>query len=291
MNRRLPTAIIVAIFLVGLSVLLYPAISDFINQKNQSKAIEGYTEVVGTMTDEEKAAYFAAAEEYNKKIFETPRVFFFPDSVEGYDDVLNASDNGIMGYVSIDKIRVELPIYHGTSDGVLSIAAGHLKGTSLPVGGPDTHCVISAHRGLPSAKLFTDLDRLERGDVFTITILDVVITYEVDQIRTVEPNDVSELQIINDKDYFTLLTCTPYGINTHRLLVRGHRIENIKQKTTIYVTSDAYQIDTLISAPAVAVPMLLILLIRLLIPQKRRSKKEIVNDLMKGDDTDETKNA
>ncbi len=291
MNRRLPTAIIVAIFLVGLSVLLYPAISDFINQKNQSKAIEGYTEVVDAMTEEEKAAYFAAAEEYNKKIFETPRIFFFPDSVEGYDDLLNASDNGIMGYISIDKIRVELPIYHGTSDGVLNIAAGHLKGTSLPIGGPDTHCVISAHRGLPSAKLFTDLDRLEIGDVFTITILDVVITYEVDQIRTVEPDDVSELQISGDKDYFTLLTCTPYGINTHRLLVRGHRIENIKQKTNIYVTSDAYQIDTLISAPAVAVPMLLILLIRLLIPQKRRSKKQIVNELMKGEDTDETGNA
>lgn len=291
MNRRLPTAIIIAIFLVGLSVLLYPAISDFINQKNQSKAIDGYTEIVAAMNEEEKAAYFTAAEEYNKKIFETPHVFFSPDSVEGYDDLLNASGNGIMGYVTIDKIRVELPIYHGTSDGVLNIAAGHLKGTSLPIGGADTHCVISAHRGLPGAKLFTDIDRLEIGDVFTITILDVVITYEVDQIRTVEPDDASELQILNDKDYFTLLTCTPYGINTHRLLVRGHRIENIKHKTTIYVTSDAYQIDTLISAPAVAVPMLLILLIKLLIPQKRRSKKQIVNELMKGDDTNETKNA
>lgn len=288
MNRRLPTAIIVAVFFVGLSVLLYPAISDFINQKHQSTAIKGYTELAGTMTEEEKQAYFDAAYEYNRLLAETPRAFFFPDSVEGYDHLLNAAGNDIMGYISIDKIRVELPIYHGISNEVLNIAAGHLKGTSLPVGGESTHCVISAHRGLPSAKLFTDLDKLETGDVFTITILDLVLTYEVDQIRTIEPDDASELQIFPDKDYVTLLTCTPYGINTHRLLVRGKRIENIKERVKLYIEADAFRIDTIIAAPAVAVPMLLILLIRLLIPQKHKGKTQIVNDLMKGEDNNET---
>ncbi len=283
MKGRLTTIILVAVFLVGLSVLLYPAISNFINEKNQSRAIESYSETATGMSDEEKEKFFAVAEDYNKRLFETPGGFFTPESISGYDDVLNLTGNGIMGYISIEKIRIDLPIYHGTEDTVLSVAAGHLEGSSLPVGGENTHCVISAHRGLPSAKLFTDLDRLDVGDIFTITVLDRLITYEIDQIRTVEPNEVGELQIVSDKDYCTLLTCTPYGINTHRLFVRGRRIENIEGKSVIFVTADAFRIETIIVAPAVAAPMLLILLIRLMMPQKK-SKKQIINELMKGDD-------
>ncbi len=286
MKRRLPTIILLSTFLVGLSVLLYPAISDFINQKNQSKAIDNYNELVSIMTDEEKEQYFAKAEEYNKQLYETPGSFYMPDKVEGYEKLLNATENGIMGYLSIDKIRVELPIYHGTSDSVLNIASGHLKGSALPVGGKNTHCIISAHRGLPGAKLFTDLDMLEEGDVFTITVLDRLITYEVDQIRTILPSDEGELLTVAGEDYCTLLTCTPYGINTHRLLVRGKRIENIKEKTIVHVTADAYQIETIIAAPAVAAPILLVLLIKLMLPQKK-SKKIIYSDLMKGGSSNE----
>ena len=271
MNRRLPTAIIVAVFFVGLSVLLYPAISDFINQKHQSTAIKGYTELAGTMTEEEKQAYFDAAYEYNRLLAETPRAFFFPDSVEGYDDLLNAAGNDIMGYISIDKIRVELPIYHGISNEVLNIAAGHLKGTSLPVGGESTHCVLSAHRGLPSARLFTDLDRLKTGDTFTLSVLNRLLTYEIDQILIVKPEEVDTLAIEPGQDLCTLVTCTPYGINSHRLLVRGHRVENAAPKPEIFVPADMVQIDPLVVTPIVAVPMLLVLLIFLLIRYRKRS--------------------
>jgi sortase A len=203
---------------------------------------------------------FARADEYNAALRELESPLIQHKQVDGYMDILNLGGTGIMGYISIEKIGVELPVYHTTSDTVLSVAVGHLEGTSIPAGGTGTHSVLSAHRGLPSATLFTHLDHMELGDTFTITILDRVLTYQVDQIKTITPDNVNDIKIDPEGDYCTLLTCTPYGINTHRLLVRGQRIETVSQKN-IYVISDAYQIDVLIVMPAVAIPMLLILMV------------------------------
>lgn len=194
------------------------------------------------------------------------------DQVEGYDDILNVAGNGIIGYINIPRINVELPIKHGTSEAVLNVAVGHLEGTSLPVGGEGTHCVLSAHRGLPSAKLFTNLDKLTEGDTFTITILDRFLTYEVDQIRIVEPKEIGEVDMVEGKDYVTLLTCTPYGLNTHRLLVRGHRIVN-DEESKIVIQNEAFELDSTMLAPIVAAPLLMILLIILLVKYREPKKK------------------
>lgn len=187
-----------------------------------------------------------------------------------YESMLNVDSNGIMGYVEIPKINCSLPIYHGTTASVLQTAIGHLEWTSLPVGGESTHCVLSGHRGLPSAKLFTNLDKLNEGDIFMLRVMDEVLTYEVDQILIVEPQQVEALRIVEGQDYCTLVTCTPYGINTHRLLVRGHRIENVKKANKARVAADAIQIEPLIVAPAIATPMLLLLLVILLLPRQRK---------------------
>lgn len=271
MKKNLSTIILVAIFFVGLSVLLYPTISDYVNSKTQSRAVANYDATVSEMKEEDFDEMFRQAELYNERLAGNPDAFYQPDQIEGYQDLLNIGGTGIMGYVSIEKIKVELPIYHGTDEGVLQIAAGHLEGTSLPTGGEGTHCVLSAHRGLPSAKLFTNIDELEVKDTFNITVLDRTMTYEVDQIRIVEPQEVDELKIVEGEDYCTLLTCTPYGINSHRLLVRGRRIAT-PDGAKIFVANEAYKIDPLIVTPIVAAPMLLILLIVLLV--KYRKKKE-----------------
>lgn len=268
----LSTIILVLVFFVGLSVLLYPTISDYWNSRVQSKAIVNYEEAVSNMDEEECARLFAEADEYNNQLRELKFPLVEYGKLSNYNNILNAAGNGIIGYVTIDKIKVELPIYHGTSASVLNIAAGHLGGSSLPVGGESTHSIISAHRGLPSAKLFTNIDRLEVGDTFKITVLNKDITYSIDQILIVEPNETEELQIKDGEDYCTLLTCTPYGINTHRLLVRGKRIENLKDKPTIYVTSEAFKIDPFIATPVVAAPMLLTLLIYLLVKNRKKKK-------------------
>ena len=266
-------------FLVGICILLYPAVSDYWNSKTQSRAITNYESVLENLTAEDYAAIFDEAEAYNKALYETKFPLVDYQTVPGYYDTLTVTENDMIGYLKIDRIGVELPIYHGTSDSVLNKGVGHLEGSSLPVGGENTHCVMSAHRGLPSSKLFTDLDRLERGDTFQIVVLNQVLTYQVDMIKVIEPNDVSDLQIIEGGDYCTLFTCTPYGINTHRLLVRGVRIETIKVKPTIYVSNEAYRIEPLVVTPAVAAPMLLGLLIHLMIkyrepPKKPQEKKE-----------------
>ena len=275
MKKNRSTIILILIFLVGLSVMLYPTVSDYINQKNQSRAVASYSEEVENLSDVDYQAYFNAADDYNRRLAETPDAFYRPDEVSGYTDTLDVSGTGIMGYITISKIGVELPIYHGTSDGVLQVAAGHLEGSSLPVGGAGTHAVISAHRGLPSAKLFTNLDELEVGDTFTITVLDRVLTYEVDQISIVLPTETDLLQPVEGKDYVTLMTCTPYGINTHRLLVRGKRIENAENQKHIRVTADALRIEPIIVAPALAVPMLLVLLVVMLaVPHLRKRKNQ-----------------
>ena len=275
MKKNRSNIILILIFLVGLSVMLYPTVSDYVNQKNQSRAVASYSEEVENLSDVDYQAYFDAADDYNRRLAETPDAFYRPDEVSGYTDTLDVSGTGIMGYITISKIGVELPVYHGTSDGVLQVAAGHLEGSSLPVGGAGTHAVISAHRGLPSAKLFTNLDELEAGDTFTITVLDRVLTYEVDQISIVLPTETDLLQPVEGKDYVTLMTCTPYGINTHRLLVRGKRIENAENQKHIRVTADALRIEPIIVAPALAVPMLLVMLVVMLaVPHLRKRKNQ-----------------
>lgn len=263
--------ILVAILFVGVSILLYPSFSQFWNSKTQTRAIENYQEVLKNLDEDQYKALFEEADAYNASLAELSAPLLNYNSIGGYDSILNVSGTGIIGYITIDKINVELPIYHGTSEAVLDVAVGHLEGSSFPVGGPGTHCALSAHRGLSSARLFTDLDKMEVGDTFVITVLDRTITYQVDQIKTVLPTQTDDLIIVDGEDYCTLTTCTPYGINSHRLLVRGTRIENAKP--IVYVTSDAFQIDSLVAAPVVAAPMLLILLIYLLVHYRKPAPK------------------
>lgn len=273
-RERIWTIILVCVFIVGLAVLLYPTVSSWWNNKVTTRAIATYDSTVAEINEEDYSAYFTAAEKYNEALaaIGSAAAISAPELAdENYWNTLDISGTGIMGYITIEKINVQLPIYHGTSADVLQVGAGHLEGSSLPVGGGSTHSVISAHRGLPSATLFTDLDQIEVGDLFTITVLDQVLTYEVDQITIVEPDDIEGLYIEKDKDYCTLMTCTPYGVNSHRLLVRGERTENV-EKALIYVTAEAYQVDTIIVASIAAVPLLLILLAWLLVSTRRRKK-------------------
>lgn len=275
MRKNLSTIILILIFLVGLSVMLYPSVSDAVNRKHQSRAVAGYAEEVEQLSDADYQAYFDAADAYNRQLNTTPNAFYKPDLVSGYAQTLDISGTGIMGYITIPKISVELPIYHGTDEGVLQVAAGHLEGSSLPVGGAGTHAVISAHRGLPSAKLFTNLDELEVGDRFTITVLNRVLTYEVDQISIVLPTEIDQLLPTEGMDYVTLMTCTPYGINTHRLLVRGKRVETTESQKHIRVAADAFRIEPIIVAPILAIPMLLAALVGVLVAPhlRKRSKR------------------
>ena len=278
--RRHKTVIFLTLgFLVGICILLYPAFSDYWNSKVQSRAITNYESVLENLKPEDYAAILEKAYAYNEELYETDFPLRDYKQVSGYYDTLRIIDNDMIGYLKIERIGLELPIYHGTSDKVLSKGVGHLEGSSLPVGGENTHSVVSAHRGLPSSKLFTDLDRLEKGDTFQIVVLDQVLTYQVDYIKVIEPTDVSDLQIIEGGDYCTLFTCTPYGINTHRLLVRGVRIETIKEKPILYVSNEAFHIEPLLVTPAVAAPMLLVLLIHLLVkyrepPKNTQQKKK-----------------
>ena len=279
--RKHKTVIFLTIgFLVGICILLYPTLSDYWNSKTQSRAVTNYESVLENLDEDVYKSIFENAYAYNKALYETNYPLMDYKKVPGYYETLSITENDMIGYLKIDRIGIELPIYHGTSDDVLNKGVGHLEGSSLPVGGENTHCVMSAHRGLPSSKLFTDLDRMEIGDTFQIVVLDQVLTYQVDFIKIIEPTDVSDLQIIEGGDYCTLFTCTPYGINTHRLLVRGIRIETIKEKPIIYVSNEAFRIEPLLVTPAVAAPMLLILLIHLLVkyraPQEstKNTKKE-----------------
>ena len=272
MKKNKSTIILILVFFVGLSVMLYPTISDYVNQLHQTRAVANYAADVDKLSDADYTAYFEAADAFNAQIAADPDALYFPDRFPSYESTLDVTGTGIMGYITIEKIGVELPIYHGTSDAVLQVAAGHLEGTSLPVGGASTHAVISAHRGLPSAKLFTNLDQLEVGDTFTITVLDRTLTYEVDNISIVLPTETDSLKVSEGKDYITLMTCTPYGINTHRLLVRGHRVNTRESQKHVRVTADATRIDPIITAPVIALPMLAVLLIWLLVTTRKRPK-------------------
>ena len=271
-RKHFTTILLVLILLTGVSLLLYPTVSDYWNSFHQSQAIASYVEAVAEIDNTDYEKMWQEAVAYNEKLKDNSGRWTPTDEeLEEYERLLNVSDTGIMGYIEIPKIKVSLPIYHGTDEAILQIAIGHIPGSSLPVGGKGTHCVVSGHRGLPSAKLFTDLDQLEEGDLFMMRILDETLTYEVDQVRIVEPEELSDLEIDEDKDLCTLVTCTPYGINSHRLLVRGHRVENLKEDT-IRVTADAQQIDPVMVAPAVAVPLILLLCIGAWIGGRRRRR-------------------
>lgn len=268
-NDKLVNIILVLVFFVGLSVLLYPTISDYWNSKTQSRAVSDYVKKASSITVDDYNAVFAAAEDYNKRLSELAQPFYECGKLKDYERVLDITGTGIMGYIDIDKIGVELPIYHGTSESTLAVAAGHLEGSSLPIGGIGTHSVLSAHRGLPSARLFTDLDKLEEGDTFRITILNETYTYRINKVSIIEPEDTEFLQPVPGKEYCTLMTCTPYGINTHRLLVRGERTETEVQQN-VYISSEAFKIDPIIVTPAVAAPMLLVLLAGMLVKYRKK---------------------
>jgi len=267
------TIILILVFFTGLSLLLYPAVSDYWNSLHQSRAITQYAEQVNHMDSDVYEQLWVDAGHYNKTLLEKDDRYEMTDEERAeYESLLNVSGNGIIGYIEIPIINCSLPIYHGTDEAVLQIAVGHVEGTSLPVGGESTHCVLSGHRGLPSARLFTDLDQLAEGDIFLLRILNETLTYEVDQILIVEPDEMNKLEIEEGKDYCTLVTCTPYGINTHRLLVRGRRIDNMEDAKAVRVTADAMQIDPMLVAPLAAVPMLIVLLIVLLISTRRKKR-------------------
>ena len=267
------TLLLILILLAGVSLLLYPTVSDYWNSFHQSRAIASYAEQVANIDDAQYEELWDAARDYNQSLLHRPNDFILSDEQqEIYKSLLDFGGNGIMGYIEIPMIDVMLPIYHGTEESVLQIAVGHLDWTSLPVGGAGSHCVLSGHRGLPSARLFTDLDKLKVGDVFMLHVLNEILTYEIDQILIVEPQDTDPLLIEPGKDLCTMITCTPYGINSHRMLVRGHRIESQEEPKDIRITADAVRIEPLMVAPIVAVPILLVLLIILLLPKQKKGK-------------------
>ena len=261
MRKKSTTIILLLILLTGLSLLLYPTVSDYWNSFHQSRAIAGYTERVAEMDTADYEAMWNAAVEYNQRLLaDTGNRYRMTEAEEEeYESLLDVTGTGIMGYVEIPKIKTSLPIYHGTDEAVLQIAIGHLAGSSLPVGGEGTHCVLTGHRGLPSAKLFTNLDEMEEGDTFSLHVLDQTLTYEVDQIRIVEPQELEDLEIEAGKDYCTLVTCTPYGVNSHRLLVRGHRIETPEE--SVPVPADAVQVVRFLVAPVVAGILIVIIVV------------------------------
>lgn len=267
--------LLVLMLFVGVCGLLYPSVSQYWNSKTQTQAVENYQKILDSLKPEDYDSFFQEAYAYNTALQELNFPLADYTQLQNYNGILNLSGSGIMGYVTIAKLGVELPIYHGISAEVLNIACGHIEGTSLPVGGEGTHSVLSAHRGLPHARLFTDLDKMEVGDTFTLTVLNQTLTYQVDQIKVVLPSETNDIQIVAGADLCTLLTCTPYGINSHRLLVRGSRIENAVPK--LYVTSNAYKIDSLVATPVVAAPILLVLLIVLMVKYRDTGSKPLIS--------------
>ena len=265
---NLSTILLVMVLVIGLSMLLYPSFSDYWNSFRSTKAIMGYDEQVAKLEAQKYDEMWEDAVEYNADLTDRQNEFVLPEEKRAeYESLFNLTGTGIMGYIEIPNIKCSVPIYHGTEDTVLQIAIGHLDWSSLPTGGKGTHCVLSGHRGLPSAKLFSDLDKVVEGDRFILRILDEILTYEVDQILIVEPHEVEELEISRYEDYCTLVTCTPYGVNSHRILVRGHRVPN-DSRLTIRLVSEAGQIDPLIIAPIIASPVLIVLFIWLMMPKK-----------------------
>lgn len=285
-KRRGPsisTIILVVILLAGVGILLYPSVSDWWNSMHATRAIAGYVTAVEDMSAQERETVLAAARAYNEALPDGVDFELTEEELAEYNSLLNIGGTGIMGYVQITAIGVNLPIYHSVDEAVLQIAVGHIPGSSLPVGGERAHAVLSGHRGLPSAKLFSDLDQMVEGDTFTVNVMDQTITYMVDQIRIVLPEETDDLAIESGRDYCTLVTCTPYGINTHRMLVRGRRIENIAGE--VVVVAEAVRIPNYIVIPVVGIPLLfLVLLVMLLyyrIKGPDKSNDEILKELRK----------
>lgn len=270
----LSNIMLILVMLVGLSLLLYPSFSDWWNSSRQTQVITQYAEAVANLDNDAYDGILQSAREYNASLVDRFNSYLLTDEQKSrYHNELNFSGDGIMGYVEIPGIDVMLPVYHGTEEEVLQVAVGHIEWSSLPTGGESTHCVVSGHRGLPSARLFTDLDQMAVGDVFMLNVLNQVMTYQVDQIKIVLPHETEDLLIVEGEDYCTLVTCTPYGVNSHRMLVRGTRIENLEEANVIRVTADAVRIEPVLVAPAVAAPILLILLIVLLFPRPRKKRR------------------
>ena len=273
-KNRITTVLLALVFLAGLSLLLYPTVSDYWNSFHASRAVAAYAQEVADLNGAEYDRLLEAARDYNARAAQRSNTFALTEAEqEEYQSLLNMDGTGIMGYIEIPNIKLSLPVYHGTEESVLQIAVGQLDWIALPVGVEGTHCVLSGLRGLPSAKLFTNLDQLREGDTFTLRVLDEVLCYEVDQIRVVEPQDTDALLPEPGQDLCTLVTCTPYGVNTHRLLVRGHRIETPDSADAIRVTSDAMQIEPILVAPAVGVPLVLLAVAILLLSDRRRRRK------------------
>ena len=274
MKKHLSTIFLVLVLFLGVAILLYPTVSDYWNSFHQSRAIASYIEEVESVDPAEYEREWARAREYNRALINKPNRFLLDEEEYAeYESLLNLTGSGIMGYIEIPKINCSLPVYHGTDEAVLQIAVGHIEGTSLPTGDIGTHTVLSGHRGLPSAKLFTDLDQLEEGDLFVIRVMDQIMTYEVDQILIVLPEEMDGLAIDPEQDYCTLVTCTPYGINSHRLLVRGRRTENQEMETIIKVVADATQIKPVLVAPVLALPMLLVLLVWMMVSTGKKQRR------------------
>ncbi len=278
-GSRLITALLILVFVMGLAILLYPTVSNLWNSRVQSHAIVNYQTAVAQLSQQDYSEVFAEADKYNAALCDIDYPLMYHDSLREredilpYEDILSVNDSGIIGYITIESVGVKLPFYHGTSDGVLNTAVGHLEGTSLPVGGESTHSVLSAHRGLPSAVLFSDLDKLQEGDRFTLSVLDRTLVYEVFDISVVEPDEVDSIYISEGEDLCTLLTCTPYGINTHRLLVTGRRIEQELPANAYFDNAERQTIDrqTLVSVIA-AVLSIVLLLVFTLRPSKKSRK-------------------
>lgn len=267
------TVILILVLVIGLSLLLYPSFSNYWNEQHQTRAIVNYTEQVAQLDTDQYNDLWASARAYNQDLLSRSNHYTLTDEQKAqYNELLNITGSGVMGYIEIPTINVHLPIYHGTEENVLQVAVGHLDWTSLPTGGENTHCVLSGHRGLPSARLFTDLDDLVVGDYFMLHVLDETLTYEVDQILIVEPDDTEELLIQEGKDLCTLVTCTPYGVNSHRLLVRGHRVDNLEEAQEVRITADAVIVEKLVVVPFVLVPILLFMLIALLVSTRKKKK-------------------
>lgn len=282
MSRKrniITTIIFVTMLFSGLCLMLYPSFSNWWNSHRQSKAISNYDRTVADMDTSQKKEILKKAEEYNRRLAELDAPFSEYNRIMGYDDILDITGTGIMGYITIPRINVYLPIYHGTSAEVLNIAVGHMQGSSLPIGGKSRHSVISAHRGLPSAKLFTDLDQLIEDDTFTVTVLDEVLTYEVDCIEVILPNETDKLEVVPDMDYITLMTCTPYGINTHRLLVRAHRIDTVYPHN-VKVPADGIMVDDMSVYTVISATVLILLFVYWIISGKLRKHRRFTQEMV-----------
>ncbi len=277
MKKHLSDILLALVLIAGLSLLLYPTVSDWINTWQSNRRIVTYTSSVSGLDQVSYQQYWDAARGYNQRLAQNPNRFHITDdpaAMAEYNRTLNVTGSGIMGRIKIPKLNIEFPLYHGTSEGVLQIAIGHIEGTSLPTGGKGTHCAVSGHRGLPSARLFTDLDDMEIGDTFMFYVLDEVLTYQVDQIKVVLPHEMDDLAIDPEQDYCTLVTCTPYGVNSHRLLVRGVRVEGQKLRAQIAFTSDAAMVDELTVAMAIAGPAAAVWMACMLFAPAKKPRKK-----------------